>query len=175
MPGYSSNGQANPGKAGNYYCDANDGNSEWCWEMDVMEANKYVTQVTPHSCDQNPGGYISACDRGGCATNSYRINSGGMCASSNCKINTNAPFRYSVRFGSTMHVKLTQGSNSFEFDACSNGGYVSNMDRALDYGMTLVMSYWGSTYSGMSWLDGMTGCQGDCDGKGLAVFSDIEI
>eukprot|EP00483_Globobulimina_turgida_P000070 UN00070 len=143
--------------------------------MNVQEANKYVTQVTPHECSQNPGGYVSSCDRGGCGTNSYRVNSQGMCASSSCKINTNSPFRYAITFGSTMHVKLTQGSNTFEFDACNNGGYVSNMDKALDYGMTLVMSYWGSTYSGMQWLDGMTVCKGDCDGKGLAVFSDIEI
>eukprot|EP01084_Bolivina_argentea_P136278 240025_1 len=37
-PGYSSNGQPNPGQYGDYYCDANDVNKEWCWEMDIMES-----------------------------------------------------------------------------------------------------------------------------------------
>ena len=55
MPGYGSNGKPDPGKSGDYYCDANEGNGEWCWEMDIMEANKYAIQITPHKCDQPPG------------------------------------------------------------------------------------------------------------------------
>ena len=35
MPGYASDNQPSPGKDGDYYCDANDVNGEWCWEMDM--------------------------------------------------------------------------------------------------------------------------------------------
>ena len=74
MPGYSSDNQPNPGKDGNYYCDANDVNGEWCWEMDIMEANRYSIQITPHTCQSPPGAYITDCDRGGCGTNGYNVN-----------------------------------------------------------------------------------------------------
>eukprot|EP01084_Bolivina_argentea_P073723 133773_1 len=175
MPGYSSNGQPNPGHDGSYYCDANDVNNDWCWEFDIQEANKYVTAVTPHTCSQAPGGYVSNCDRGGCGTNAHNVNGNGMCPSGNCKINTAQPFRYSITFGSTYHVVLSQNGQTFEFDSCGKSDYISNMNQALNYGMVLVMSHWGSTYSTMQWLDGMTGCSGDCDTSGQAVFSDIEI
>eukprot|EP01084_Bolivina_argentea_P054232 99475_1 len=175
MPGYGSNGQPNPGKGGDYYCDANDVNGEWCWEIDVQEANKYVTAATPHQCYQKPGGYISSCDRGGCGTNSHNVDGNSIGPGSQFKIDTTKPFRYSINFGSTYHVKLSQGSSTFEMDACNNGGYIQSVNQALDYGMVIVMSYWGSSYSTMQWLDGNTGCQGDCAGSGVATFSDIEI
>ena len=41
--------------------------------------------------------------------------------------------------------------------------------------MTFVMSNWGSTHSGMSWLDGDTGCSGDCDMDPTIYFSNFEI
>ena len=176
MPGYGSNGQPTPGKYGTYYCDANDVGGVWCWEFDVQEANKYVTATTPHSCSQSPGGYISDCDRGGCGTNSHDKDGNGMCPGGNCKINTDQEFRYSITFGSSsIDVTLTQGQNTFSYQACDNGGYISNMQQALNYGMVLVMSYWGDSYSTMQWLDGNTGCGGDCDTSGQAIFSDIEI
>jgi hypothetical protein len=177
MPGIGSNGQPNPGQGGDYYCDANDVNGEWCWELDVQEANMYVTQTTPHQCSQNPGTYISSCDRGGCATNSHNMNANGMGPGSQYLINTQQPFRYAMQLtGTSMSVTMTQGSNTFKFDVCSNNaGYVSNMNEALDYGMVMVMSYWGSTYATMQWLDGNTGCSGDCAGSGYAIFNDISI
>ena len=47
------------------------------------------------------------------------------------------------------------------------------MSQAIDTGMVLIMSYWGTDYNTMSWLDSMTGCSGDCDTSGTATFSDI--
>lgn len=174
MPGYGSNGKPYTGGSGDYYCDAND-DKDWCWEMDIMEANKYVIASTPHTCSSPPGAYITSCDRGGCGTNSYRVDSKGMCPDSSCKINTMQPFRQSISFGSTMHVTLTQNGNQFSYDVCGKNSYIQEMDQALNYGMNIVLSYWGSTYSGMQWLDGMTGCTGDCAGTGQLIFSDIEI
>ena len=40
----------NPG-AGDYYCDANFGNSIWCPEYDTYEGNKYTMAGTLHTCD----------------------------------------------------------------------------------------------------------------------------
>ena len=175
MPAIGSNGQPVGGQSGDYYCDANDVNKEWCWEFDVQEANMYTTATTPHTCSGSPGTYITNCDRGGCGTNAHNVNGQGMCPSGSCKINTQQPFKYSINFGSTFEVTLSQNGQTFSYQACNNGGYSQNMQQALNYGMTMVLSYWGSSYSTMQWLDGMTGCQGDCPGTGLFTVSDITI
>lgn len=70
-PGYNSSWQPDGGSTGAYYCDANEVTGVWCQEMDLIEANKYISQTTAHKCDQSPGGYISNCDRGGCPTNTW--------------------------------------------------------------------------------------------------------
>merc|ERR1712126_175335 len=62
----------NPG-AGDWYCDANFGNNIWCPEYDTFEANKHW----------------SGCDRSGCQTNIYNLDSNAMCPDSRCLINTN--------------------------------------------------------------------------------------
>ena len=127
-------------------------------------------------CSGSPGTYITNCDRGGCGTNSHNVDGNGMGPGGQYKINTQQPFKYSITFGSgSYHVALTQNGNSFEYDACSNGGYIGNMQQALNYGMVIVASYWGDTYSTMQWLDGNTGCGGDCNTGGQAKFSDFEI
>ena len=72
-------------------------------------------------------------------------------------------------------MTLTQGEKKVEFNSCSDSGYLQKMDAALEHGMVLVMSHWGTTYNTMNWLDGMTGCGGDCDTSGYFIFSDISI
>ena len=181
MPGYDSNNQATAGDYGTYYCDANKVNGVYCWEYDFMEANMYVSQTTPHSCTSNAGGYISSCDGGGCATNSYYVNSGGLCPSSSCKINTQSPFTQALTFyGDSkqyqMHAILSQNGNTFEYDICwDNEGYRQTMQQPLEYGMAIALVYWGDSYGDMSWLDSMTGCTGDCPGSGAVTFSGISV
>lgn len=175
MPGIGSDGKPQPGNDGSYYCDANHVNNEWCWEMDILESNKYTMAVTPHKCDQNPGGATYSCDGGGCGTNAHNVNGQGMCPGGGCTINTDQPFRYSIHFGNTYHVTLTQGNSKFEFDSCNDSGYLQRFDAALENGMVFVMSHWGTDYNTMKWLDDMTGCGGDCDTSGHFIFSDISI
>ena len=182
MPALDSNGDATGGEYGNYYCDANDVNGEWCWEMDVMEANMYTSATTPHKCYQTPGSVTYSCDTAGCPTNCYYDNNSGFCPSSSCVINTKNSFDFSIEFGSSQYsVTMSQNGENFNFDACTSSSYhydsnyISDMNTALSYGMTLVLSSWGSTYSTMSWLDSMTGCTGDCDTTGTLTFSDISI
>ena len=51
---------------GFYYCDANKVDGNFCPEYDIMEANKYAMQTTPHSCDApSDKGHYYNCDKGG--------------------------------------------------------------------------------------------------------------
>lgn len=49
------------------------------------------------------------------------------------------------------------------------------MSEAFNKGMMFALSYWGDNASSMTWLDGKTGCSGDCDQNGQAIFSNWEI
>ena len=175
QPGYSSNGQPDPGKNGDYSCNAND--DVLCWEMDTVESNKYSIQVTAHNCTAPPGTYNNNCDHGGCATNGWNVDNKGFGPDSSYKINTMKPFVQTVVFGSdtTISITLSQGDNKFEFDACNKAAYIQDMQQAFEYGMSLIVCYWGDSYQEMQWLDGNTGCQGACPGTGYVVYSDISI
>ena len=179
MPAYNSSNLPDPGQEGNYYCnsDALNGMSSYCWEMDLMEANKYALQVTPHMCSSAPGEYSASCDQPGCGTKAYNFNKTGMCPNETCVINTQEPFRYTINFnGETIVVGLFQDDAYFEFPVCYwNETYVTRMNEAFDYGMVLVGSYWGDTYETMKWLDGDTGCVGNCTGTGYAKFGNFSV
>ena len=41
--------------------------------------------------------------------------------------------------------------------------------------MVIVGSYWGDDYRTMQWLDGDTGCKGNCTGEGYDKFGNIRI
>ena len=79
MPGYNSGQNPEPGEGGDYYCDANFGNSVWCPEYDTWEGNKYTMASTLHTCNYIPPNYYDSCDRGGCQTNAFNVNSNLMC------------------------------------------------------------------------------------------------
>jgi len=50
------------------------------------------------------------------------------------------------------------------------------MTDTLKKGMVLTMSLWGGSYETMEWLDGMTGCTGDCNATTDHVtFSNFKI
>ena len=62
MPGYNASSGASPDPRSDYYCGANagkpsdntsavGGNGNYCPEMDVLEANKFAAQSTPHICN----------------------------------------------------------------------------------------------------------------------------
>jgi hypothetical protein len=85
---------------GYYYCDANAANnSNLCPEFDIMEANIYAMQTTPHSCNPPTSlGFYSTCDGiGKCYQNSVtnRLSYG---PGSKYKINTTKPFHLKMEF-----------------------------------------------------------------------------
>ena len=63
---------------------------------------------------------------------------------------------------------MGQGSNSADFNMCNDGGYVSHMSQSYD-NMVFTASLWGGGGINMDWLDGMTGCGGECNIDGASV------
>lgn len=87
------------GPAGDYYCDANNENGNWCPEMDMMEANKHAFRMTPHKCDApNAQGEIFNCDRGGCGKSIYSIDPKAYGPGSEFRIDTKKKFHVSISF-----------------------------------------------------------------------------
>jgi len=156
------------GDGGDYYCDANFVGGQWCPEYDTLEANKYTIAGTLHTCSGSPGNWWE-CDRGGCQNNAFYVDSNMICPEDRCTINTNKPFLVShFQDGNHANIWMQQEGREASFDFCSDGGYCSNMAQSYD-GMVFSASLWGGPGIDMGWLDGMTGCWGDCDIGGSSV------
>jgi len=75
-----------------------------------------------------------------------------------------------------VHVKLIGDTGlTYDIDVCNDVGYNSLMTDTFNQGMVFAMSFYGGDSSGSSWLDGSTGCSGDCDTNGTITFSNFEI
>ena len=86
-----------------------------------------------------------------------------------CTINTDQPFTVShFQTSDVANTWMGQGSNSADFNMCNDGGYVSHMSQSYD-NMVFTASLWGGGGIDMGWLDGMTGCQGECNIDGASV------
>jgi len=164
----------NPGD-GDYYCDANFGNNIWCPEYDTMEGNKHTIATTLHTCNGG-GGYWDSCDRGGCQVNAFNVDSNMMCPEDRCTINTNQPFVIShFQNSGTANTWMGQNGKEASFGMCNDGGYISNMANSYG-GMVFSASLWGGGGIDMGWLDGMTGCGGECNIDGSSVtFTNFEL
>ena len=116
-----------------------------------------------------------------------------MCPTASCTIDTRRPFRHTVAFPlhegvlTGIHNSFEQGGRSFSFESCSGGvnaqwthgsssEYLRTMQPNLERGMVMDISLWGLSNGGMRWLDGPTGCQGDCNVRNSSVtFSEIAL
>ena len=122
------------------------------------------------------------CDHHGCATAVYNLSKTAMCRSDACTIDTTRPFRHAVSFpldpvsgelkaisnafeqeGRTFHFDSCTGGNNAEWTGGSSAAYLNKMESNLRMGMVMDISLWGLSNGGMSWLDGPTGCTGDCN------------
>jgi hypothetical protein len=65
MPGKDSSGNY-WNTDGYYYCDANQVGGNYCPEFDLIEANQFTAQTTPHSCNSpSSAGFYDYCNRSG--------------------------------------------------------------------------------------------------------------
>merc|ERR1712035_9432 len=116
----------------------------------------------------NGGENWDYCDGGGCQANAFNVNSGMMCPGG-CTINTDQSFTVShFQTSSVANTWMGQGAQSADFNMCNDGGYVSNMAGSYD-SMVFTASLWGGGGIDMNWLDGMTGCGGECNIDGSSV------
>jgi len=164
--------------AGEYYCDANKVDGQWCPEVDIMEANNHAFQATPHKCDAPVNGHhYTACDRGGCAQNTKDI-ANAYGPGSSFTIDTRHPFNVSTAFLERsqtlvgMITTLRQGGRSVVLDhANCQASYLAQLSNAMSAGMSLIMSYWGDAASTMSWMDmppcGQQSCSAGHVGQGV--------
>jgi len=185
MPAYNRQGQPDRTKCDDYYCDANDVCGEYCPEMDTFEANNRALAVTPHRCDAPQNKFYGSCDRGGCGINTYKQDANAYGPGNQYTINTMQPFRVSITFASNngqlnkITTVLTQSGKTFSFthdDSRCGGGYLASLTSAFSEGMVVAISYWGTTGSGMSWLD-VPPCQANenCNTATTATFSEIAL
>ena len=212
MPGFNSSSGQKPDPRGNYYCGANAGKpsrntsaplpvprGNYCPEMDILEANKFAAQSTPHICNgtNHGAGFYPMCDWHGCATAVYNQSKTALCPAAECVIDSRRPFKHSISFPvefithseatlTGIHNVLQQDGRVFSFSTCQaanaqyTGGnpaeYLAKMTANLRAGMVMDISLWGVSNAGMSWLDGPTGCKGDCNvTNSSVVFSDLAI
>merc|ERR1712002_247126 len=91
----------------------------------------------------NPGDgdyYWDSCDRGGCQTNAFNVDSRMMCPDGGCKINTAQPFVIShYQNNGQANTWMGQNGQDASFNMCNDGGYLSNMATSYD-GMVFTAS-----------------------------------
>ncbi|KAG9089414.1 hypothetical protein FRC06_001563 [Ceratobasidium sp. 370] len=169
-----------------------------CSEMDVWEANSISTAYTPHPCTVTgqtrcSGSDCSSgyCDPAGCDFNSYRMgNKTFYEPGSGFNINTSTKMKVVTQFitadgtatGTLSEIrriylqngKVIQNSktNISGMSADTNifaakGGF-TQMSKAFDQGMALVMSVWDDHAANMLWLDSTYPVGADASQPGVA-------
>mmetsp|Transcript_7093 Transcript_7093/g.20194 ORF Transcript_7093/g.20194 Transcript_7093/m.20194 type:complete len:302 (-) Transcript_7093:74-979(-) len=153
-----------------YYCDANNVCGVRCVEIDIQESNKHAWHSTLHTADDGAG--VSAGYGGEVSNNSsYAFGPEAYGPGAGC-VDTSQPFEVSVAFpvGPSGRLRGMEVILSQRGSACDArlflGSYGEDpsfeaLSRALEEGMTPVLSYWKST--DMLWLDGRgDGSAGPC-------------
>merc|ERR1719378_1429454 len=99
-------------------------------------------------------------------------------APSTMKIETNTNNWYQlVHFQNrdTATIYMEQDGNEYQFEICNDGNYSNKMAESYG-GMVWSGSLWGGGGIDMGWLDGMTGCWGDCNIDSNSVsFSNFKL
>jgi len=93
-----------------------------------------------------------------------------MCPDDHCTINTNKPYTISHASSSAeggktvgnINTWFSQNGKSHNFNVCDDHSKVRQIGYSFG-NMGFAASLWGSNNGAMKWLDGMTGCSGDCD------------
>lgn len=175
MPGIDKDGNIWPTDGKDYYCDAKGVGGEMCPDHDVMEANKWAFQATPHTCeDPDNKGHFSKCD-GFTDPCAQKAQSYGAYGPGNKVIDTNKPFHVKVEFTNDAFVTtLTQEDRSLPMTSdCKS--YFPKMAPWIKDGLTVTFSNWGDKYDTMKWLDQDTPCKADCTNDPTLYISNMQI
>jgi hypothetical protein len=147
---------------GYYYCDGNQVGGNYCPEFDIMEANQWAVQTTPHSCSSpSASGFYSSCDRAGSCwqNNISQLDYSAYGPGSGFRINTLKPFHMKLEFRTngdqldSFVNTMSQGAQSVSM----TGNCASNAQMSADLanGMAFAISNW-STLDNWLWKDRCT-------------------
>lgn len=133
------------GLAGDYYCDANFVNGNFCPEYDLFEGNRYTMSSTLHTCSGGPDVWTSCNGAGNCKQNAYDVDDKLMCPDANCMINTMKPFTVTYFQNQTVvNVRLEQEGRSKDYDFCNEkSDDIKSMSESFNH-MVFVASLWGN-------------------------------
>ena len=142
---------------GFYYCDSIAGRwgGQYCPELDIMEANRYAFQTTPHPCnkDDETGNY-ALCDEYGDHHNTVDLLKNGYGPGKGYTIDTTEPFHVKMssksfvgEILSSYDVTLSQGDKSATMTVSVNK-YLESMSVPLKHQVFVVSSWAGDD----SWL-----------------------
>jgi len=175
-PGKNEDGSYRLSPSDDYYCDGNKVGGAYCPEFDIMEANTYAFQATPHKCNKpSDKGWYDWCDGAGSCWQKAHENPENYGYGK--KIDTDEPFTVKVEFDrdSKFTTTLTQDDRTVTLSQPDCSDYYPDIAEDLEAGMVITVSMWGSDYGTMSWLDGTTGCQGGCYNQPSVYISDMKI
>merc|ERR1712179_60278 len=124
--------------------------------------NADITFVDMPGPNAGPNG-MYYCDRGGCQANSFKIDPSMFCPEDRCTVNTQKPFHVShFQNKQIANVYMSQEGREVNFNICNDGGY--NEQFWYSYpGMAVAGGMWGGNNGETGWMDGVTGCQSNCD------------
>jgi hypothetical protein len=144
--------------------------------MDLLEANRWAVQITPHKCTSATSG----CDAGGCAKNTQSI-SKGYGPGTSYTINSSSPYNVKIAFAGSgsaltgITTTISQGSKSITLshsDSNCGSGYMSAFGGVLKSGMVPVWSYWTGN---MAWLDSPACSSETNEVAGNFIFSNLVV
>merc|ERR1712183_786716 len=100
------------------------------------------------------------------ARGNFQVDSNGFTfggGSMGCTINTQKPFHVShFQNKQIANVYMSQEGREVNFNICNDGGY--NEQFWYSYpGMAVAGGMWGGNNGETGWMDGVTGCQSNCD------------
>jgi len=165
------------GSNGDYYCDANCVGGSCCAEMDLLEANRWALQISPHKCTSATGG----CDAGGCGKNTQSLGKTAYGPGSSYTINTSSAYNVKIAFSGSgsaltgITTTISQGSKSItlsQSDSACGSGYMSAFGGVLKAGMVPVWSYWTGN---MAWLDSPACSNENNEVAGNFIFSNLVV
>jgi len=148
-----------PGESNDYYCDANYVGGIGCPEYDTLESNKHIVTGALHNCEWG-GDWFNNCDMGGCGSSSWV---GGVPYGPGQMINSDQEFWIShYQNNDIANTYMEQNGNGAAFNLCGQGWYMPVMGNHYP-AMVFSMSLWGGPNVDMGWMDGITGCGGQCN------------